>query len=76
MTAPTAVQLAAMADAGFDVLFILTNQRAAAPSAELLSRRETALLDNYRNSPDEGKDAIERTASALAKPARKVKKAG
>lgn len=76
VTAPTAVQLAAMADAGFDVLYILTNQRASPPSGDSLSRREAALLDNYRHSPAEGKDAIERTASALAKPAGTVKKAG
>lgn len=74
VTAPNAVQLAAMADAGFDVLYILTGQRAGGAEVSPANPREAALLDNYRHSPDEGKDAIERTAFALAKPAGRVKK--
>lgn len=58
--------LALFGAAGADVLYILTGQRAGG-AAPALTREETALLDNYRNSPDEGKDAIKRTAFALAK---------
>lgn len=51
-----------------DVTWVLTGVSAGGelPPA---SPREAALLDNYRNSPDTGKDAIERTAFALAQQA-------
>lgn len=57
-----------------DVLYVLTGQRSVV--TPVLTQREEALLDNYRNSPDAGRDALERTASALAqsqvKPKRKA----
>lgn len=68
---PDAAYLALAAQMGADALYILTGER----SRPVLSVRESALLDNYRNSPAEGKDAIEKTASALAKPG-EMKKAG
>jgi len=58
------------------VLYILTGQRSGEAPAAPANPREKALLDNYRHSPDAGKDAIERTASALAQSAGRVKKAG
>lgn len=64
---------------GVDVTWLLVGASATtlppAPDMEL-QPREAALLDNYRNSPDVGKDALERTASALAKSQATLKKAG
>lgn len=75
---PDAAYLAAVAAAGVDVLYVVTGQRSNAPLTAHLpsaSPRETALLDNYRNSPETGKDAIERTAFALAQSNGQMKKA-
>lgn len=62
---------------GVDVTWLLTGSSATtlppAPNLEL-QPREAALLDNYRNSPDVGKDALERTASALAQSSVKSKR--
>lgn len=67
---PPAAKLAALASAGVDVLYILTGQRTAgAPAPEPLSREQRALLDNYEACGPEGRDAIRRTATALAQPA-------
>jgi transcriptional regulator with XRE-family HTH domain len=71
-TSPNAVQLSALAAAGADVQYILTGVRSAAlPSpaaAPALNRREQALLDNYRHTPDEeGKKAIEQVALIAAR---------
>ena len=64
---PTSSVLSALANAGADVTYILTGVRTQAlPEVSALSRREQALLDNYRHSPDEGQRAIEATASALS----------
>lgn len=76
---PDAAYLAAFTAIGGDVLFVLTGQgvsRAlthdlagvADPPAEgpPLNRREQALLANYRGSDEEGRRAVESTASALA----------
>lgn len=74
---PSAAYMAALAAAGVDVLYVLTGQRmnsGEAPSGPAVNRREQALLDNYRHAPEEGRDAIERTALALAKSATAVKK--
>lgn len=43
---------------------MLTGQRKGDPE---LKPDEAALLDNYRNSPEEGKRAIEATSAALSK---------
>ena len=56
--------LAKLAEAGADVLYILTGERAPAPT---LSREEAALLDNYRHAPPEGKQALQTMGTALAK---------
>ncbi|PIV87604.1 MAG: transcriptional regulator [Hydrogenophilales bacterium CG17_big_fil_post_rev_8_21_14_2_50_63_12] len=65
--APDGAYLAAIATAGADVLYILTGQRvgAAAPVAPL-KPDETALLDNYRNSPEEQQRLLRETSAAFA----------
>ncbi|MDR1228644.1 MAG: helix-turn-helix domain-containing protein [Azoarcus sp.] len=63
-TVPNALHLAALGAAGADVLYILTGRREITD----IAAREAALLDNYRHSPNAGKEAIERTAFALAEP--------
>lgn len=60
---PDAAFLAAIADAGADVLYILTGMRSQeAQEEQLLPPRERALLDNYRASDDDGKRIIEGAA--------------
>lgn len=61
-TAIPSDKLSALAMLGFDVLFILTGQR----NLPILNPKEEALLDNYRNSNEAGKKAVETTASAFA----------
>jgi len=63
---PGAKALAGAAIAGADVLYILTGQRGAVPLAPVLAPDEAALLDNYRNSPPAGRDALKATSAALA----------
>lgn len=72
-SAPDAIQLAAIAAAGADVLYILTGQRsqAATPQAEL-PPRERALLENYQNTDADGQRHIESTALFAAKSAAKT----
>lgn len=62
---PSAESLIALASLGFDMVYILTGMRSNLAESTL-NRREQALLDNYRHSPDEGQRAIEATASALS----------
>ena len=75
---PSSKFLAAIADAGFDVQYILTGQHSGAPllsleqqcaglTVEVVTREEEELLENYRNSPPEGQLAIRTTSAALAK---------
>lgn len=92
--APNATVLAAWAEHGLDVLYVVTGVRglivtsesntqtsayltenanpvthsvAAEPLGEYrLNRREQALLENYRGSDEQGRRAMESTASALA----------
>lgn len=76
---PSAAYLAAIAAAGADVTYIVTGIRAGAPPvpvAPALNRREQALLENYRGSTEEGKRAVESTASALAHGSDSKKKGG
>ncbi|WP_418647255.1 hypothetical protein ACNQFN_18845 [Thauera butanivorans] len=61
--------LARLNGTGVDIFYVLTGQRSDEAPAAPANPREKALLDNYRHSPDAGKDAIERTASALAQSA-------
>lgn len=63
---PDASYIAAVTAAGVDILYVLTGQRNDAAPA--LSSRETALLDNYRHSNDQGRDAIEKVALVAAQP--------
>ncbi len=75
---PDAAFLSAIAAAGADVQYILTGVRSglapAQPTADTLNRREQALLDNYRHTPDEeGKKAIEQVALIAAKSGREDK---
>lgn len=78
-SAPDAVQLSKLAAAGADVQYILTGERAAAPtltaqqtmagySVEVLSKEEQALLDNYRHAPEVGKKAVAAAIAAVAQP--------
>jgi len=63
--------LARFVAAGADAIYILTGERSGAA----LDRKEASLLDHYRNSPEEGKDAIWRTAFAFSKQKAVKKKA-
>lgn len=63
---PGASYMAAIAAAGVDVLYVITGQRSQPVSAPTLKPDEAALLDNYRNSPAEGKAAIRTTSAAFA----------
>jgi len=56
--------LVVLMDAGFDSIYILTGQR----SVGVLPPRESALLDNYRNSDEEGKRTIESVAGLASQP--------
>lgn len=67
-TSPTAVQLAALAAAGVDVLYVLMGARGGV----VLKPEEAALLDNFRHCPPEARDAIKATSDLLAQS--KVKK--
>ncbi len=74
---------AAIAEAGADVLYILTGVRsAAAPvlgveqqqagySVEVLDKQEQALLDNFRHCPQEGKQQLESASALYAKLSKK-----
>ncbi|WP_339615222.1 helix-turn-helix transcriptional regulator [uncultured Gilvimarinus sp.] len=65
---PDANYIAALAAVGLNVMYILTGKLSydLAPTTEPLSVRERHLLDNYRGSNEEGRRAVESTASALA----------
>lgn len=66
-SAPDAVQLSTFAEAGADVLYILTSQRSQVVAATAgLSRRAAALLDNYEHTDEVGKKVIEGTANMAA----------
>ena len=73
---PSAQNLAAMAAAGADVLYILTGQRSQpVPATAGLSHRAAALLDNYKHTDEAGKKIIEGTASLAAQSKAKGKAA-
>lgn len=75
VSSPTAVQLSALSEIGVDVLYVITGQRlgAAAP-APTLAPDEAALLDNYRHSPKEAREALKATSDVFAKSPGCVKK--
>lgn len=61
--APDAIYLSGIEKAGVDILYILMGTRIGDPK---LVPEEAALLDNYRNSSEEGKQAIQATSALLA----------
>lgn len=63
---PDAVYLAAVAANGVDVLYLLTGQRSGTPPLSPLKPEEEALLDNYRNSPEDQKRLLRETSAAFA----------
>jgi len=67
---PGAAALAAWADVGIDVLFVLTGQRTP-KSVQALSPEQTALLDNYESATEEDRAVARRVLSSLAKPEQK-----
>lgn len=66
---PNAAALAAWAEAGLDVLYVVTGQRTGGASApaRALARDEEILLDNFRNCPPDARAAIKATSDALAR---------
>lgn len=63
-TSPTGNFLAAIAKIGADINYIITGIR----TEKNLDPRETALIDNYRNSSEKDKKVIESVAFTTAKP--------
>lgn len=63
-TSPNGAFLAEIAKAGADITYIITGQR----TEKVLEPRESALIDNYRNSSEKNKKVIEQVAFATAKP--------
>ena len=57
---PDANYLLAASNAGADIFYILKGKMIL--HSETLQPRETALLNNYRHTPEEGKRFIEQTA--------------
>ena len=77
VSSPTAVQLSALSEIGVDVMYVLTGQRNAPVQAETrISRREAAMLDNYRACDEEDQKAIERIALSASSPKVGLKKSG
>ncbi|MGH8040378.1 MAG: helix-turn-helix domain-containing protein [Stenotrophomonas sp.] len=76
---PGAKVLGALTAAGWDVLYILSGHRSGISvddsSTGLLSPREAALVDNYRNSPEDAKAALDKTSAAFAQPRSLIKQA-
>jgi hypothetical protein len=71
--------LSRFTEAGADAVFILTGQRIVpVPSNEQtrISRRESAMLDNYRACDEEDRKAIDRIALSAASPKDDLKKSG
>lgn len=64
ITSPPGDFLAEIAKAGADINYIITGERIE----KILAPRESALIDNYRNSSDKDKKVIEGVAFATAKP--------
>ena len=64
---PSAQNLAAMAEAGADVLYILTNTRSVAVSPQaLLPEGDRILLDNFHASPPGVQAGVKTTLGAFA----------
>lgn len=65
---PDAAYLAAVAGCGVDVTYVLTGIRVTTESS--LSPKEAALLDNFRHSAPEDREAIQQIGSAFAQRSR------
>lgn len=65
---PDAAYLAAVAERGVDVLYIVTGQRTPLPAASL-SAAEADLLSHYRELPEADQAGTSRMVSALAETA-------
>ncbi|EPC02487.1 hypothetical protein L861_09030 [Litchfieldella anticariensis FP35 = DSM 16096] len=61
---PDATYLAAVAEKGVDVLYVLTGQRSTTEGA--LSPDEAALLDNYRHTPPERRGSLAEVSQVFA----------
>lgn len=59
---PDAEYLGRFAEAGADVLYVLTGQHAAG----VLAPEEAALIDNYRNASEASQTCLQITSAALA----------
>jgi transcriptional regulator with XRE-family HTH domain len=67
VSSPTAVQLAAMASAGADVLYVVTGERSqAAAEVDLLPPDERVLVDAYRRCNAEARRNLIQTAALLS----------
>lgn len=67
VSSPTAVQLAAIAAGGADVLYVVTGQRSQeAAEVELLPADERVLIDNYRRCNAEAKRNLIQTSALLS----------
>lgn len=64
---PDAEYLAGVANAGIDILYVITGVRTGDPK---LKPDEAALVDNYRNSPSEEQKALQTTSAAFAQRAK------
>lgn len=65
---PDTTYLANMAEAGVDVLYVITGQRAI-PSVDSLSSDEAQVLNSYRSMSDEDRASVRRLTAALAESA-------
>lgn len=66
-SSPTALQLEALSQAGFDVLYIITGLRSQAVTAQAsLPPRLQALVSNYEAADESGKRIIEGAADLAA----------
>jgi len=61
---PDSEYLAKAASISVDVLYVLTGKRAADPIP--LTQEEAALLDNFRDLSEVGKEAVKATTNALS----------
>jgi transcriptional regulator with XRE-family HTH domain len=61
---PDTAYLQAIAAAGVDIQYVVTGMRAS--PAVALSAEEAALLDNYRNADDQGRESLNNVSKALA----------
>lgn len=64
-TAPSAAQLAAFAQAGVDVFYVLSGTRQPQPETSL-SDQEKSLIDLYRTLSQADQQTVQRTVAALA----------